>query len=56
MINTVWQQLRISQEYLAILPGVQRTLLENAEKSLLYLPATELRKLLHLPHNLTLLP
>jgi len=31
MINTVWLQLGISKEYLAILPRVQRTLLENTD-------------------------
>jgi len=56
MINSVRQQLGISQEYLAILLGVQRTLLEKAEKGLRNLPAPALMKLLQLHEALAKAP
>jgi transcriptional regulator with XRE-family HTH domain len=48
MISAVRQNLGISQEYLAILLGVKRSLLEKAEKGLRQLPGPALLKLLQL--------
>jgi transcriptional regulator with XRE-family HTH domain len=47
-ISSVRQNLGISQEYLAILLGVKRSLLEKAEKGLRHLPGPALLKLLQL--------
>ncbi len=48
LITTVRQNLGISQEYLAILLGVKRPLLEKAEKGTRNLPGPALLKLLQL--------